>query len=180
MMNYAQIDNALKASLQRESAAFLHGFWHGLFANHAEWSLSRWLEALSVEFDISVMPAGLLVAFQDIHRIGSAQIQADALTLALLLPDDDTSNRVKAQALQEWCEGYLYGLGLGDKIQNWKSLPKALRESLEDIVQISQLDISSVGEGEAEEEDLTALIEYIRLAVGDVADELHPDRQQEH
>jgi uncharacterized protein YgfB (UPF0149 family) len=178
MMNYAQLDGALKASLQRESVAFLHGFWHGLFANHGEWSLSRWLEALSVEFDISSMPANLLVAFQDIHRIGEAQIQADSLSLSLLLPDDDTSNRLRAQALQDWCEGYLYGLGLGDKIQNWKSLPKGLRETLEDIVQISQLDVTSVEESEEAEEEITALIEYVRLAIGDLADELHPNRQQ--
>jgi uncharacterized protein YgfB (UPF0149 family) len=174
MMNYAQIDSALKESFQRESVAFLHGFWHGLYASHAEWSLSHWLNALSTEYEISSIPSGLLIAFQQIHQIGETQIQADSLALSLLLPDDDTSNQTKALGLQDWCEGYLYGLGLGDKIQNWKSLPKALRESLEDIVQISQLDASSVEENDTAEEELTAIIEYVRLAVGDIADEMHP------
>ena len=179
MMTYIQIDAALKASIQRESAAFLHGFWHGLFASHANWSLNEWLKTLAAEFDISVMPAALLVAFQEVHRHGEAQIQADSLALTLLLPEDDTELRLRAQALQDWCEGYLYGLGQGEKVSSWKGLARSLRESVEDIAQISQLDVSSVGDGETAEEDFTALVEYVRLAVGDIADELHPNRQQE-
>jgi uncharacterized protein YgfB (UPF0149 family) len=171
-MNYAQIDAALKASFQRENAAFLHGFWHGLNASHGEWSLKQWLDALVEEFDISSIPAELLKAFQLIHTSSEAQIQADALSLQLLLPDDEESIQIRALALQHWCQGYLYGLGLGPKVTNWKSLPTELREHIEDITQISQLDENSVSESEEDESDFINLVEYVRLTVGHIADEL--------
>ena len=178
-MNYAQIDASLKTSFAREDAAFLHGFWHGLNASHSEWDLKLWLDALVEEFDISSIPASLLVVFQDIHRIGEAQINADSLALQLFLPDDDdTSTQSKAITLQDWCEGYLYGLGLGDKVKNWKSLPKDLRESVEDIAHISQLDTDNISDDETAEEDLIALIEYVRLSVGNIVDEMKPTPPQ--
>lgn len=172
-MDYAQIDSTLKASL-REDAAFLHGFWHGLNAGNESWDLKAWLDALVKEFDISSMPAQLLKDFQRIHDVSSEQLSDDPLSISLLLPSDDEPLTLRAYALQQFCQGYLYGLGLGNRIQNWKTLPPEFREWIEDITHISQLDETSVQESNNDESDFTDLSEYVRLAVGHIAEHLAP------
>ena len=109
-MDYAQIDATLKASL-REDAAFLHGFWHGLNAGNEDWDLKAWLDALIKEFDISSMPAQLLKDFQRIHDVSKEQLSEDPLSITLLLPSDDEPLKLRVYALQQFCQGYLYGLG---------------------------------------------------------------------
>ncbi|MCI4411060.1 MAG: UPF0149 family protein [Thiotrichales bacterium] len=172
-MDYAQIDATLKASL-REDASFLHGFWHGLNAGNDSWDLKAWLDALVAEFAISSMPAQLLKAFQDIHVTSSEQLAEDPLSISLLLPSDDDSLSLRAYALQQWCQGYLYGLGLGNRITNWKTLPNEFREWIEDITHISQLDETAIQDTNEEESDFFDLSEYVRLAVGHIAEHLTP------
>jgi hypothetical protein len=174
MMNYAQINEALKASLQREEVAFLHGFWHGLNAGHAQWNIKSWLDALVAEFDISSMPATLIKVFQQIHDTSIEQLQDDPLSITLLLPDDNQPLKVRALALSQWCQGYLYGLSHGERIQNWKQLPNEFREWIEDITHISQLDENSVQDTQEDESDFVDLSEYVRLAVGHIAEHLTP------
>jgi hypothetical protein len=171
-MNYAQIDASLKTAFAREDAAFLHGFWHGLNASHAEWSLKLWLDALIEEFDISSIPAELLKAFQQIHVDSQAQLDDDPLTMTLLIPDDETALTLRALALQQWCQGYLYGLGLGERIKNWKALPKEFREWIEDITHISQLDENSVTDCEEDEASFVDLSEYVRMAAAHIAEHI--------
>jgi uncharacterized protein YgfB (UPF0149 family) len=172
-MDYAQIDSTLKASL-REDASFIHGFWHGLNAGNENWDLKSWLDALVTEFDISSMPAQLLKDFQRIHDMSREQLSEDPLSMTLLLPSDDEPLTLRAYALQQFCQGYLYGLGLGNRIQNWKSLPNEFREWIEDMTHISQLDETSVSESNSDESDFTDLCEYVRLAVGHIAEHLAP------
>lgn len=175
-MDYAQIDSTLKASL-REDASFLHGFWHGLNAGNENWDLKAWLDALVTEFDISSMPAQLLKDFQRIHDTSKEQLTDDPLSITLLLPSDDEPLKVRAYALQQFCEGYLYGLGLGNRIQNWKTLPKEFREWIEDITHISQLDDSNLEDSNSNESDFVDLSEYVRLAIGHIAEHLAPQPQ---
>lgn len=170
-MDYAQIDSTLKTSL-REEAAFLHGFWHGLNAGNEQWDLKGWLDALVAEFSISSMPAQLLKDFQRIHDVSSEQLKEDPLSITLLLPSDDEALKIRAFALQQWCQGYLYGLGLGKRITNWRSLPNEFREWIEDITHISQLDESDLEDNNDNETDFTDLSEYVRLAVGHIAEHL--------
>lgn len=178
-MNYAQIEASLKASLRQQDTSFLHGYWHGLFASHNIWTLKEWLDALVDEFSIASMPAALLVSVQQIHDTSLAQLQQDPLSMTLLLPDDTVALRLRAEALQGWTEGYLYGLGQGERIRNWKALPSELREWIEDITQISQLDPASVSDSEEDEVAFTDLSEYVRLAAGHIADTLQQHHTQQ-
>lgn len=171
MMDYAQIDATLKDSL-REEAAFLHGFWHGLNAGNAQWDLKGWLDALVAEFSISSIPAQLLKSFQQIHDTSSEQLKEDPLSITLLLPNDEVALADRAYALQQWCQGYLYGLGLGNRIHNWKSLPNEFREWIEDITDISQLDEHDLEDNNDNEGYFVELSEYVRLAVGHIAEHL--------
>src|SRR5690242_15263051 len=50
-----------------------------------------------------------LMALRDLSR---GLLQAGTLEFAPLLPDDETALAERTAALGEWCQGFLYGMGL--------------------------------------------------------------------
>ena len=74
----------------------------------------------------------------------------------------------RAQALGEWCQGFLMGLGYQHAAEGiW---PGETREILEDILQISTIDPSDVSE--SDEGDYLELEEYLRASVQLIRGEL--------
>lgn len=78
----------------------------------------------------------------------------------LLLPDDDAPLPERALALKRWCQGFLYGAGLG---QAADAPDGQSRDILKDISEFTQLDSSA--EGEADEAAFMEICEYLRSAV---------------
>ena len=88
-------------------------------------------------------------------------MQQDMLA-PLLLPDDEYPLIDRLEALSLWCQGFLLGFGLqfGDQsIDN-----SEITESLQDISDISQLEVSA-DEGEDAQIALVTVMEHIKVAV---------------
>lgn len=99
-----------------------------------------------------------------------------------LLPDDDAILGERVAALALWCHGFLSGLGLAgfslDSDQTGESTAGPLEEILCDFSEISR---AAVGADEFDDEDqadfaLAELIEYVRVSVQIVFEELEPSR----
>lgn len=91
----------------------------------------------------------------------------------LLLPDDETSLTLRADALGRWCQGFLYGLAVRG-LKDFEQLPDDMREILDDLSQIAEAEFAD-GEGEEEGEHAYAnLVEYVRVGVQLIYDELNP------
>ena len=99
------------------------------------------------------------------------QLAGGSLEFAPLLPDDELGLADRTDALSEWCQGFLFGLGLaGDRLK-LDELGDETGEILKDISQISQAGF----EGEDTEEDETAyaeIVEYVRMGVQLLYEEL--------
>lgn len=92
----------------------------------------------------------------------------------LLLPDEEQPLTVRADALAAWCQGFLYGLGVGG-IEDYTVLPDDVREITRDVVAISQ---ASVDAGdETDEAAYMELVEYLRAGVTLVFEELETERK---
>ncbi|MEJ2530046.1 MAG: UPF0149 family protein [Gammaproteobacteria bacterium] len=104
---------------------------------------------------------------QDIH----VSVNGMDFGFPLLLPDDDSPLQQRAAAVRDWCEGFLYGVGLVE-LKSEDGLPEQVKEALSDLAEISRMDIDSVVGDEEEEEALTEVIEFIWVAVMLVHDEL--------
>lgn len=84
-----------------------------------------------------------------------------------LLPDDDQPLNERANALADWCRGFLLGFGYaGQESQT----PGACAEILRDFAEISRLDPDA--SGEAAEVAYAELTEYVRVGVQLVRGEL--------
>ncbi|RKZ93041.1 MAG: hypothetical protein DRR19_02375 [Candidatus Parabeggiatoa sp. nov. 1] len=85
-----------------------------------------------------------------------------------LLPADDILLPERVQALGGWCEGFLYSLGLAEV--KTEVLPDNAREFINDLVSISR--IAPTDESEKNEQDYMQVIEYIKVGVMDLYEEL--------
>lgn len=91
-----------------------------------------------------------------------------------LLPDDEESLEIRAEAVAGWCRGFVYGLGAGG-IEDYSVLPDEVREVTTDIIEISHAS-SEIDEGGEDEAAYLELVEYLRAGVTLVFETLEADR----
>lgn len=100
---------------------------------------------------------------QDLYEETLRQLSDDDYGFYLLLPNDDQPLQLRTQALVEWCEGFLFGLGAGE-IKDFAQLPDDVNEISHDLAEISR----AYHEDETTEADEVAfaeLVEYVRVGV---------------
>jgi uncharacterized protein YgfB (UPF0149 family) len=93
----------------------------------------------------------------------------------LLIPDDTDTLEERTRALGLWCNGFLYGLGCngaGDPRQ----LPADAAEIVRDLGEISQAGVDAQDSDEANETAFAELLEFVRVGVQLVFEELGQQR----
>jgi hypothetical protein len=87
-----------------------------------------------------------------------------------LLPDDNAGLGVRSEALADWCSGFLYGFGsAGDNVAS--RLSKDALEVLSDFSDVTRL-TGDAEESESSEEDYSEIVEYMRVGVMLIFEEL--------
>lgn len=102
------------------------------------------------------------------------------MEFAPFLPDDDLPLARRAEALAQWCQGFLYGFGAagGNRPHGRAtSLPPDVEEVLRDLGQIARASAGDQDPTEEDESDYAEIVEYIRASVQLVHDELKPTLQ---
>ena len=94
--------------------------------------------------------------------------KSNVLDFQPLLPDESESIEVRALALALWCQGFIDGCGMciAELDLDIKSISDGeISEIIEDFSQISTLDSNSILQEEEEEIALMELVEYVRVSV---------------
>ena len=154
-ISYDSVEAVLTAAGKLLQAAEVHGIFSGLLCVHVdipeEKAVSAVTEALPREKD---KPPPLLGSLFLRPR---RALEDDQFTFDLLLPEDEAPLPERARSLAHWCQGFLYGIGLGGE-QNWSEQAK---EIMRDFQAISHLDPAT--EGEEDERAFAELVEYVRV-----------------
>jgi len=95
----------------------------------------------------------------------------------LLLPEDEASLDTRTVALAQWCQGFLYGLG-GSAIQDTNGLPGEVGEIVRDLSEITRVGVDDGQSVESNESAYAELVEFVRVGVQLVFEELSPLRDQ--
>ena len=103
----------------------------------------------------------------------ASQINDHEMRFYLLLPDDECALSLRAESLACWCQGFLFGLGLGG-LDSAQELPAEVWEFLEDLRQIAQLGFAADEDSEDDEQAYTEIVEYVRVGVMLVQQTLQP------
>jgi uncharacterized protein YgfB (UPF0149 family) len=133
-----------------------------------------WLvETLGADRVPAGTPADVL---RELARATAAALAAGDMSFIPLLPGDDLPLDVRAQGLAEWCHGFAHGLvAAGFGADGAARVSPVAREVLDDLSALAQAD-AGPGEDEAGEAAWAELVEFLRVGVQLVFDELSPGR----
>lgn len=135
------------------TASECHGMLCGLLAVHVA-DPRRQFAHLAI--DAEAPPELLGTLFDETLH----QMDDEGLEFHLLLPGDEVDLATRTQALADWCDGFIHGLGTaGRKVDD---LPEQSAEFLRDAMNIARADADTAS-GEGDEAALVELIEYVRV-----------------
>ena len=84
------------------------------------------------------------------------------LSFELPIPDDSSTLRERATAFHDWVRGFLFALGVLSISE--RRLSEQGREILDDLVAMTRLDLADLDETEENEQALSEVTEYMRVA----------------
>lgn len=177
-VTFREIATVLEHAGSQVAAAEGHGCLVGALCTAPDYSVERWLDeliAIAGDEDTSLgADEPLRLLFADTHRA----LRGNEMEFEPLLPDDDEPLEQRASALAQWCQGFLYGFGVGNPVQPDK-LTGQVDEVLRDLSHIARASVDVGAAGEEEEASYAELVEYLRVGVQLVHDELAPVRDAE-
>jgi hypothetical protein len=94
------------------------------------------------------------------------------LDFELFIPEDAALPE-RVDAMQEWCQGFGLGLAVAG-VKDMKKLPADSREWAEDVVRIGSANDLDLDDAEESEEALAEIIEYLRVGVLMMNEEMQP------
>ncbi|MEO8672124.1 MAG: UPF0149 family protein [Tahibacter sp.] len=162
-INHAELDLTLNQLQFGVGASDLHGSLTGFLCGGGVASARNWLEHLEIEPGVDVSQADRQSVLDGLFRGCRSELEDAGLRFLPLLPGDEEPLTERADALVEWCRGFLGGLGLSG-VDVERGLSEDGAEILRDLSTIA----ASRFEYEDVEEDETALVEvleFVRVGV---------------
>ena len=171
--DYVSIAATLQRCGLRQSPAELQGFALGIRIGGVPEPLSVWQQELYSDFDADDVLAGEGQAMLD-RLFADVLVCMDEQTwgLTLLLPQDIVVDAARLSAVRDWCQGFLYGFGLGGETPTAK-LSEQARELLHDFTEFTRLDTEAAEDDIENQSALIEIEEYLRVGVMLIRDELN-------
>jgi uncharacterized protein len=171
--DYVQIERSLAHSHALAEPAEAHGQLAGALCALVPYRMEDWLAEILPEASLS---RAADPALQTLYDATVASLSGGEMEFDILIPDDDRPIEERTQALTLWCTGFLYGLGTS--AADPQRLPGALGEIVRDLTEITRADVDASDTQEANESALAELVEFVRVGVQLVFDELGPLRER--
>jgi hypothetical protein len=153
-------------------AAEAHGTLCGLLLGHKDMALWLKLTLVNLPDAEDLLARESLLVLQSLFEQSKMQLNADDMSLELLLPDESDEFAIRLIGLASWCRGFLYGLAAnGEKILN--ALSEQGLECMHDLLEISQI---GHDEEETNETELvySEIAEHVRISVIYMNDDINP------
>ena len=136
----------------------LHGALCGWLAGGGENS-SAWPARVLADDSLASVEEGALEA---LRQASVEQLEDRGFGFDLLLPESDGTPTVRAEALFDWCRGFLGGFGLASGAH--PPLSDEAQEALLDLARLAQAAPETSDEDE-DEDALAEIEEFVRVAV---------------
>ena len=178
---YDDIETALRRAEASTDAAEAHGSLCGLVCGLGASGQSAWRAETLADAppDASVThQAGSLL--DELAASTRAGLEDGSMAFEPLLPPDGEPLVERVDALAQWCQGFNYGLTMAARVGDAEAEVNSgtIVEIVRDFSEMAQV---SVGDDEADDAGEAAyaeLVEYLRVSVQLVYEELTPVRQR--
>jgi uncharacterized protein len=172
--DYTRIQQLLAQARSHADAAEAHGTLAGCLCGAGGYRFEDWLREILPEGRAEPAAVASLQALY--AATADALLQPD-MQFDLLLPEDEQSIDARTVALAQWCQGFLYGLGAG-AIPDASELPGEVGEIVRDLAEISRAGVDAGQEEESNESAYAELVEFVRVGVQLLFEELAAARRQ--
>ncbi len=173
-LDYDEVFEVLDSASTPLQAAECHGLLSGLICASGFADPRVWVAELFEAYDPSSSHEEKAYKLtQALYEKSITAFNSPDLEFELLLPDDEQALIERTEALGEWCQGFLAGLGLGG-LPDEQRLSPEVKELLEDLSQVAKVDFE---DEEFNEDDAVAfeeVTEYVRVGVIFMFEELQP------
>jgi len=167
MVEFDRVDEALDGAAVQ--AAEAHGVLSGMLCAAGAAELGEWWSNIRGDESQVEVPEPV----RELHAETVASLADVTGTFDLMLPQDEASLEERAEALHDWCQGFLYGYGMAGGRDPAK-LPHDAAEILRDIHQFAQASFDLGEDAEEDEQAYSELVEYLRVGVLLLHEILHP------
>jgi len=177
MPDFESLEYQLNAANVTLSPAEAQGLLCGLLCHSGKDVRAHWISELLEEECIDSSLEKLQASLGKLYIETSAAMQDQEFSFNPLLPDDKRPISERGQGLCDWCQGFLYGIGLsGKKLE--KALSELGREGLKDLTEVTRMDINALDASNENEEAFMELAEFLRVAVLTIYSDLATQRNQ--
>lgn len=174
-LNYERTERQLASADVESSAAEVHGVLCGLLCSGSKDALSVWYkELLPEESERDLLAQECQASLRQLYNETKEAIDGPGLGFTPFLPDDDRPLKERARAVSEWCQGFLYGVGLAG-ISPEQQLSAETQEALRDFTEITRMDVDALSDNENDEDALIEVSEFLWVAAMLVHSELVED-----
>jgi len=173
---YTEIEQLLSAQRSLTEAAEAHGTLTGSLCALADFGFQDWLREILPDGRAEADAADTLYG---LYTTTAAALEATDMEFEPLLPSDAQPLEVRTAALALWCQGFLYGLGSGS-IPDAGGLPGDVGEVVRDLTEITRAGVDDEQGEDSNEGAYAELVEFVRVGVQLVFEELAPVRHTPH
>jgi hypothetical protein len=170
-ITYAELGEILARAHFGVGASDLHGSLTGYLCGGGSADARHWLGALELEPNETLPEAIPPAVLERLYAECAGWLDDPELGFEPLLPPADTTLEVRADALVDWCRGFLGGLGLAGA-GHQGALSAEAQEILRDFAAIAGTRFE-YNNTEEDESALTEVVEFIRVGALLLHAELH-------
>jgi uncharacterized protein len=171
---YTEIQRVLTEERSLADAAEAHGTLAGCLCAAIGYRFEDWLLEILPEGEAQ---PGSRQTLRDLYADTAGALEGPEMGFELLLPEDEQPIDARTAALAQWCQGFLYGLGTS-VVQDESGLPGDIGEIVRDLTEITHVAVDAEQSAESNESAYAELVEFVRVGVQLVFDELGPLRDQ--
>jgi uncharacterized protein len=172
--DYAQIEQQLQDLHAMTEAAEAHGTLAGSLCAAGGYRIEDWMGEILPDEVAAQAPVTTL---RTLFTATSSALAGQDMEFELLLPEDEEPLQRRTEALSLWCNGFLYGLGTAGHTDPTR-LPGDAGEIIRDFNQIIQAGVDESEGDEANESAYAELVEFVRVGVQIIYEQLAVQREQ--
>ncbi|MDO6708038.1 YecA family protein [Photobacterium sp. 1_MG-2023] len=159
---YEAVDAALKIQSLAVTPSELHGLLTGMLCGGLPATGEQWIGPIADYANNGESLGGEARAMtQSLVEMTAKELAGTGFEVSLLMPDDEAALLDRAEALSEWVNCFLSGLGLMGL--NHEKLPASVQEALGDLQDIAQLGIDEEDDMEEQAALFEQVIEHVRM-----------------
>lgn len=176
-MQSTQLQQAFLAANADYTPAEAQAIACGLFVIDTAADKIQWVKLIfgDIEPDNTQQHEAIKLA-GDLFEASKAQLQDSNLAFDLLLPEEDQALQSRVNAIQQWCAGFVLGVGLAG-VSDYREFPEDSREIMADLSEIGKAGEFDLDNAEESEEAFAEIYEYVRMGVLLINEELQPLKQ---